>query len=244
MPEDGRTTRSQPPASAHVAVVVPAADEAASIADCLAALNRAQDHLREVFGGRVTSSVTVVLDSCTDATGQLAACFPVDLVSVQDRCVGAARAAGCAQALTRHEPWILANTDADSCVPVQWLSALVRHVLDGADVVLGTVRPGPGLPSDDADAWYAAHDLGAEHLHIHGANIALTAEAYRQLGGWRPMSTHEDVALAVAARRSGLRVIAVDDAPVQTSSRLEARAPGGFSSYLRGLGSPQAAVSR
>ena len=86
---------------------------------------------------------------------------------------------------------------------MHWLSALVRHVLDGADVVLGTVRPGPGLPSDDADAWYAAHDLGAEHLHIHGANIALTAEAYRQLGGWRPMSTHEDVALAVAARRSG-----------------------------------------
>ncbi len=235
MPEDGRHPRSFLPSQRHVSVVVPAADEADLITECLAALQHARDHLRDAFGGRVGSSVTVALDSCTDATGPLAARFPVRRVEVQHRCVGATRAAGCAAALALDRPWVLANTDADSCVPAHWLTSLVEHVAHGADVVLGTVRPGPGLPSSHEGAWYADHDLRAAHEHVHGANLALTARAYHHLGGWQPLATGEDEALAMAARSAGLRVVAVDDAPVCTSSRLEARAPGGFSSYLRGL---------
>ena len=235
MPEDGRHPRSLLPPQPHVSVVVPAADEADSIVDCLVALQRARQHLHHAFAGRIGSSITLVLDSCTDATGPLAARFPVRRIEVRDRCVGAARSAGCAVAVERDRPWLLANTDADSCVPVHWLTSVVRHTLAGADVVLGTVRPGPGLPPADEGAWYAEHQLHTAHEHVHGANLVLTAQAYRGLGGWQPLATGEDEALAVAARTAGLRVAAVDDAPVSTSSRLEARAPGGFSSYLRGL---------
>lgn len=235
MPEDGRHPRSFRPLQRHVSVVVPAADEADTITDCLAALERARAHLHDAYGGRVEASVTVVLDSCTDATGPLAARFPVHLLEVRQRCVGAARAAGCGTALERDRPWVLANTDADSCVPVHWLTSIIGHVVRGADVVLGTVRPGPGLPPSDEGAWYAGHQLQAAHDHVHGANFAVTAQAYRRLGGWQPLATGEDEALARAARSAGLPMAAVDDAPVCTSSRLVARAPGGFSSYLRGL---------
>lgn len=235
MPEDGRHSRSFLPPERHVSVVVPAADEADTIAACLSALQRARAHLHETYAGRVDASVTVVLDACTDRTGRLAADFAVRLLDVQQRCVGAARAAGCAVALERDRPWVLANTDADSCVPVHWLTSIVGHVARGADVVLGTVRPAPGLPPADEHAWYAGHQLQAAHTHVHGANFAVTAEAYRRLGGWQPLASGEDEAFARTARSAGLSVAAVDDAPVRTSSRLEARAPGGFSSYLRGL---------
>src|SRR4029079_19546511 len=67
-----------------------------------------------------------------------------------------------------------------------------------------------------------------------GANFALRADAYIALGGWRAISSGEDVDLA--DRTSHRRVSRTAAIRVTTSVRPTARAPHGFSSYLRSLG--------
>jgi hypothetical protein len=70
-------------------------------------------------------------------------------VTITSRNVGAARRAGTRAALRgragpARELW-LARTDADSAVPADWLTVMVRAAGRGADLLLGTVLPGPDL---------------------------------------------------------------------------------------------------
>ena len=73
---------------------------------------------------------------------------------------------------------------------------------------------------------------GPGHRHIHGANIGISARAYRQLGGFDPLPVHEDVHLVRRAQEAGLTVAWSTAAPVTTSARRTARAPGGFAGHL------------
>jgi hypothetical protein len=130
----------------------------------------------------------------------------------------------------------LASTDADSRVPAHWLPSMLDYAEHDADVVLGTVRPTADLPPHVASAWYAEHRLGDGHPHVHGANLGVRASTYLAAGGWPPLRTGEDIALVSQAMGvAGVRVERTDDLAVVTSTRLVARAPSGFSSYLRGL---------
>jgi hypothetical protein len=71
---------------------------------------------------------------------------------------------------------------------------------------------------------------------VHGANLGIRGDAYLSLGGWPPVATGEDVALAGRARASGhLRITRTASIPVLTSVRMRGRAPEGFSGYLREL---------
>ena len=131
---------------------------------------------------------------------------------------------------------LLASTDADSSVPRDWLAHLISRADAGADLVLGTVRPGAGLSWELRRRWRSAHRLQDGHPHVHGANLAIRASTLAAVGGWSPMRSGEDVDLAtrveVWARRS-----AGPAAPLYTTSaRPTGRAPQGFSSYLRDLG--------
>jgi Glycosyl transferase family 2 len=182
----------------------------------------------------------VVLDDCHDATAPIVARHPsVQPVTSTARNVGAARRLGTERALqhvaTPKTSW-LANTDADSRVPPDWLTGMIRQANQGADVILGTVRPGDGLHPQVEDAWFAAHDLGEGHSHVHGANLGIRASTYLHLGGWRPLVTGEDTDLADrAARSAGVQILRNAITPVVTSTRGQGRAPHGFSSYLRKL---------
>jgi hypothetical protein len=49
----------------------------------------------------------------------------------------------------------LANTDADSTVPSDWLIGMVSAANAGFQVVLGTVLPGAELPAPLHAAWSA-----------------------------------------------------------------------------------------
>jgi hypothetical protein len=148
--------------------------------------------------------------------------------------VGVARQIGAQAALAAagqaNGLW-LASTDADSQVPQTWLSQIVAEAQSGAEVILGTVQPGIGLPVRLGAAWCDRHHASEGHPHVHGANLALRADAYIALGGWRAISSAEDVDLA--DRTSHRRVSRTAAIPVTTSVRHTARAPHGFSSYLR-----------
>jgi glycosyltransferase involved in cell wall biosynthesis len=221
-----------------VAVVVPAHDEAELLPRCL-------DHLAAAVARcarrGVAASVVVVLDACRD--GSAAACVGrpgVRVVPAEVRSVGAARALGCALALTG-EPdpaavW-LATTDADSAVPPGWLLHHLDLAAGGYDLVLGTVRVTGWevWPEALRAAYRAAYRPVEGHPHVHGTNLGIRGDAYLRVGGFRALTHDEDVDLAIRMRVTGAAVAATARQPVATSARPSGRAPLGFSGYLRDL---------
>lgn len=213
-----------------IGIVIPAHDEASLIEACLEAALAAARH-PDLDGEAV--EILVVLDTCSDDTADIVSRFPVEAVSLSVRNVGAARAAGARQLLARGARW-LAFTDADSRVADDWLAQQLRQ---GADVVCGTVAV-----SDWSDHllhaelleqhFFRTYNDADGHRHIHGANLGVSAQAYRSVGGFRPLVSSEDVALVEALQQAGAR-IAWSAAPrVHTSARRLARAPAGFAAAL------------
>lgn len=223
-----------------VGVVVPAHDEQDLVLRCLDAIAEARRHLAAVRP-EVATSVTVVLDTCGDDTARLVASRPdtVALV-VAVRCVGAARGAGTRAAVGRFavppEAVWTAHTDADSVVPPQWLTAMVTAADSGIDAVLGLVTPDDRISPSTHSAWSALNPPCDDHPYVHGANLGVRAVALAAAGGWAALPTGEDVELAARLRATpGVVVRSLAAHPVVTSSRAVARAPEGFSSYLREL---------
>jgi glycosyltransferase involved in cell wall biosynthesis len=223
----------------HVAVVVPAANEERLIGQCLGSVRAARGHLYRSRAG-IQVRIVVVVDGCGDATAAItAASGDVQPVMITAGSVGAARRAGASAALASAGPaselW-LANTDADSEVPVNWLTSMVTEARLGTHVVLGTVTPGPGLAPAARAEWASRHHLRDGHPHVHGANFGIRGDAYLALGGWQPLATGEDADLARRAALAGhLRISRTASIPVMTSVRRDGRAPRGFSGYLRAL---------
>lgn len=211
---------------AHVAVVIPARDEEQLIGACLYSVLAA--------ARRVTARVTVIVaaDGCLDRTVSVARRYRgVRVIELESSNVGAARAAGAALALDLGADWI-ANTDADSTVPANWLSHQLDLAEAGWDVVVGTVRPDfAELEPAQQEAWLLTHERGRPNGHVHGANLGVRASVYRASGGYLPMPEHEDVDLV--ARLADHRVIATDEAEVVTSGRRYGRTPGGYARFLR-----------
>ena len=214
-----------------IGIVIPAHNEAALIDACLASICAAARH-PDLAGEAV--EITVVLDACDDATADVVATHPVHGLALSARNVGAARAAGASALLERGARW-LAFTDADSRVAPDWL---VRQLELGADLVCGTVEVQDWSDHLDHAAQLKQHfrrtyNDAEGHRHIHGANLGVSAEAYRSVGGFRPLASSEDLALVQALEANDAR-IAWSAAPrVVTSARCIARAPDGFAAALR-----------
>ncbi|UFS60443.1 glycosyltransferase [Subtercola endophyticus] len=224
---------------AGVAVVVPARNEAALIADCLRSVEEAVRHL----GTRMPVVTVVVDDSSSDGTGHIAHEFDdVIVLQAPGGNVGLARARGVEHALAAlaalgvapEQLWI-ANTDADSTVPEHWLEAQLGLAEHGADVVIGTVRPTfAELDAEQVEAWLQLHEPGVARGDVHGANLGLRGSTYLDAAGFRPLAEHEDVDLVTRLRAANeARVVASAAAEVVTSGRLWGRSPGGFAGYLR-----------
>ncbi|GGC77775.1 glycosyl transferase [Tersicoccus solisilvae] len=235
---DVEPVRGRPEPLRAVHVVVPARNEEALLPGALAALRAAVDHLTRTRPG-VRADVTVVLDACTDATPDLvAAAGWVHAHHVTSGTVGAARSAGvdAAEAVDVPDRVWVASTDADSRVPVDWLSVQVDLADGGADLVLGTVEPDPtDTSAAQLAAWHRRHRLADGHAYVHGANLGIRLSAYRAAGGFGAVAAHEDVRLAHRARVAGAVVVATDRIRVTTSGRATGRAPAGFAGYVRSL---------
>ncbi len=224
-----------------IGVVVPVRDEEVLLGSCLDGLAMAVAALDGVIeGADLPVDIVVVLDGCTDGSGEVAAKYPgVRTLDVAAGGVGPARAAGFRQVLAasrvaRSELW-LATTDADSRVPVDWLTHQVQLARDGADVVLGTVDvlDWSEHPAHVEARWRASYRPYDGHSHVHGANVGFGAEAYVAAGGFSDLDRDEDVALAAALAHR--RVVKTPDIPVVTSARSAGRASGGFADHLLDL---------
>ncbi|MGZ5365325.1 MAG: glycosyltransferase [Mycobacterium sp.] len=223
-------------------VVVPAHNEIESLPRCLSALIVASVHTS------IPVLIVVVLDACDDGSDHLAERLGpnVHFISTDAGDVGAARAAGFEYArsvCTDVEPartWF-ATTDADTIVGSQWLSQMTEA---GADMVLGTVRiPVWRLPGEVARRNLAAYNSkGPGHDHVHGANMGFRADAYWGVGGFRVLSTREDVDLVERFESAHMSIHRDAKLSVATSVREEGRAPNGFAAHLRGLARPRRKV--
>lgn len=219
-----------------VVVVVPVHNEEQLLARCLSALAVAVDVAR---AAGIRSIVRVVLDNCTDASASIAADHAFDTIAIDDACVGVARAAGIHSALRavssvdRARLWI-ANTDADSAVPPNWIEHQVALAERGTDVFVGTVRADPAdLSAELAALRQREYVPGVPSGNVHGASLGLRASTYGAAGGFAEIAEHEDVGIVARCRAMGAVVTPSDGAEVLTSGRLVGRTPGGYAGFLR-----------
>lgn len=210
-----------------IGVVVPAHNEEELIGPCLDSIFFAS-RVPELSGESV--EVIVVCDRCSDRTAFLARREGARVVTLRRGNVGRARAAGAKVALASGARW-LAFTDADTTVSPTWL---VDQLALQADAVCGTI----GVSEWDEYGLHVQEHFAATytdrdgHRHIHGANLGVSAAAYRRAGGFRFLAANEDVALVQVLKQNGAR-IAWSAAPrVTTSARKSFRTPTGFGETL------------
>ncbi|MDM0078629.1 glycosyltransferase [Variovorax sp. J2P1-59] len=211
-------------------IVVPAHNEAALIADCVLAIMKCA-HSPRLEGEPV--ELVVVADACTDATATLAAHAGALTLEIAVRNVGVARATGAELLLSRGARW-LAFTDADTIVSRDWLAEQLD--LD-ADAVCGTVEVQDWTPHGEHAnllCWHFGQTYTDkdEHRHVHGANLGVSATAYRLAGGFQSIACGEDVALIAALEAAGARIAWSARPRVITSARRKGRAVGGFADAL------------
>ena len=223
----------------HTGVVIPARNEEALLPRCLASVAAAVLALQAEAPARV--SIAVVLDSCTDDSAAAAAeagrrmGLELHLLETDAGNVGAARALGVDAVRRLGAGWI-ANTDADTVVPANWVLTQHQLAAAGYGLILGTVVPDAAdLTAEHLSIWHSQHSLTEGHPHVHGANLGFSADAYTAAGGFAPGAVHEDVQLAERIKATGLPWIATDWIRAVTSGRRDGRAPEGFSSFLRQL---------
>ncbi|MDP9028032.1 MAG: glycosyltransferase family 2 protein [Actinomycetota bacterium] len=212
----------------RVGVVIPARDEAERIDACLDAVRLAAAEMPGVI-----VQIIVVADGCVDDTAARASRYPeATVLETEGSNVGGARRHGAAFAIMHGCQWI-ANTDADSLVPFDWLRVQLELANLGADAVVGTVRPNfHELTEAQQEAWTRSHDRGQAIGHVHGANLGIRSTAYIRSGGFTAMPEHEDADLVDRLRRH-YPVVATSRGEVTTSGRPVGRTAGGYARYLR-----------
>ncbi len=234
----------------QMTVVIPARDEATTLARCL----RAIDDALSVLPSSITRACIVVLDSCRDDSIRVVNDSSRHLrtaptvLQTNAACAGAARDLGTRVALDlaghdlRHV-W-LANTDADTMVPPDWLTVQLDLADHGADAVAGIVDLDPDVDEGLRRAFGASYALGRDgtHRHVHGANLGVRADILHEVGGWRHRRTGEDHDLWRRLLTAG-QCVSTTASVVRTSGRLAGRAPDGFAADLAAIVEPDRTVA-
>ena len=234
----------------QVAVVVPVHNEEQHLARALAGIRAAANALQACQPG-VGVTVVVVLDTCTDNSGDIAA-----RAAAADTRITLSR--GCLPERGEKPPGGHRNAAGRL--------STVRGVLPPGGCGWPTRMPIPaflrtgcrarsasrtpgrtpcsdqwnrirtGMDPEILRRWHARHPFEEDHAHVYGANFGVRASAYELSGGFPRQRSHEDRALVETLRRRGFTVRATDSIRVLTSGRIHARAPHGFGAYLLALG--------
>lgn len=231
-----------PPESWAIGVVIPARNEEQTIERCVYSVLIAHDALRQC--GRLW--IVIVADSCTDRTvesARMAVGGFGEVIECNVHSAGSARRLGVATVLNHFggispsHIW-LANTDADSHVPANWLHTHLEFAKSGETALAGIVELEPN-PNDEAQG--QAHELfrktyrlaeDGSHSHVHGANLGVRADAYLDVGGWSHAALAEDHCLWGRLKLAGWKLRSSVRSVVTTSARLRGRACGGFADTL------------
>lgn len=264
----------------QASIIVPAKDEAASIAATLSALAAQTDAEGKALPPQ-SFEVLLLANNCEDDTVHIARAWarhhPTIILHVAEVHLPAAEAhIGRARRLLMDEACrrlelagcrhgFIASTDADTLAGPTWLATTAAAIRAGADAVGGRILTTEAPPSGLVrrcqlqDATYQLLRAQLEHLldplphdpwprhHQHfGASFAITAAAYRQVGGLPVVPYLEDEALYQALLQHDLRVRHSPAVQVFTSGRQQGRVAVGLSWQLRewaGLGGVEPLVA-
>jgi hypothetical protein len=249
------------PEACRAVIAIPARDEAERLPHCLAAIAAQRDI--DAGRLAVLVLANGCRDATAATARALAPGLPFALHVLEARLPrrlahagGARRAAlDAALGLLGPEGGVLLSTDADARPDPGWLAACLDAIAAGADAVAGAYRadaaelrllPPALVAREAAEARYAAlldelaanldplpHDPWPRHATHSGASFALTAAAYRRIGGLPPLPLGEDRALFAALERVDARIRHAPEAMVTVSARLRGRARGGMAETLR-----------
>lgn len=231
-----------------VLVVVPARDEEWGIARTLRSVCVALEHASAEVG---LAAVVVVADRCSDHTARIARRVLHDrddrvrglVRECEAGTVGGARQLGVElgrTALTGRPAeriWI-ANTDADTVVPHDWVVQQLRAADAGFHAVAGTVDLDCTSDVPHAvrrrfrETYADALPASGSHVHVHGANLGVRLDAYDLAGGWGRLARSEDRDLWTRLQQRGRSVLSTVDLTVTTSGRADGRVPEGFAHFL------------
>jgi hypothetical protein len=219
-----------------VGIVLPVHDEEELLPRAL----RALDVALGAVAPSISCRVAVVLDTCRDASSAIARRWAarVGALVIRRECrsVGLARGTGALALLARWPEmdaarvW-LATSDADSCVPQDWLTVQLEAHAAGVDLWAGRVR----VAEESATVLRWTERYAEEREPIHGASLGFSGTLYTELGGFRSLRSSEDRDLHHRAVAAGFRIRHDPRATVTTSSRRKGRAPQGFAGLLETL---------
>jgi len=212
-----------------IGVVVPAHNEEQYLSACLHSIHVARENV-----SNYQVEVVVVLDNCTDQSWSVVQRHQVNWIECHYGCVGKARDVGIRHLIERGVTWI-ACTDADSVVSPDWLLYQIQH--QPTDAICGTVSLDDlsHLSMIKQQKYLAHYQDQMNHQHIHGANLSFSAEVYLEVGGFEPISCHEDISLIEKFKRKSRSITWSNLVRVTTSSRLNGRTPEGLSYFLNNL---------
>jgi glycosyltransferase involved in cell wall biosynthesis len=223
----------------HIAVLIPARNEEQLLPRCLESIVASIARLP----AGVTADVVIAVDTSSDRTLEIAKRMVQGrgvVISTESGIVGRARAVAARTALGRYRGALsrcwLANTDADSSVPADWMTDHLTLASENIDAIAGTVdvdsfEEHSGVVAERFRSSYVVRPDGS-HSHVHGANLGVRADAYLRAGGWKSIATAEDHDLWNRLEKTGANRISISRLQVLTSGRRVGRAPHGFADTL------------
>jgi len=234
----GAAMKSVESASWSIGIIVPARNEETSIEPCIESIRSSCETAR-----LLDYWIVIVADSCTDDTvarARRAIAGVGEVVESDVKSAGSARRLGVDTALTHFgdknlkQIW-LANTDADTVVSRDWITVQLGLADAGIAAVAGIVKLEEGGALAAHELYRATYLTSPDgtHDHVHGANLALRADAYVDAGGWAHRALAEDHCLWARLKHRGWRLSSPVTSVVVTSARLIGRARGGFADTLR-----------
>ncbi|MBD8699999.1 glycosyltransferase [Sphingomonas sp. CFBP 13714] len=246
---------------ARFCVCVPARDEADRLPILLDALAR-----QDVDGPiRVSILINNTVDDSVAAVARAQAAWGERLhlaVACHDlpperAHAGTARRLAMEAGLARIDPdrGVLISTDADTRPPSDWISAMLRAIDAGLDIVGGRIVVDDAEPlAADMDAmqvkldryWACVRaieddidpcrwDPAPRHGDHTGASLAILAPLYRAAGGVPAIPAGEDRALVEAAVAAGGRLGHPISVWTRVSARTIGRATGGMADHMQAL---------
>jgi Glycosyl transferase family 2 len=151
---------------------------------------------------------------------------------------------------------IIASTDGDTVVSPTWIASMLEEFERGVDVVCGrilTQRAAAGIQAETslyflrymAHRYLTAqietfldplpHDAWPRHYQHFGANLAVLASCYAQVGGVPNVSTQEDVALYQKLQNIDAKIRHSPKVKVFTSARQLGRTSSGLAERISQL---------
>jgi hypothetical protein len=246
---------------ARFCVCVPARDEADRLPILLDALAR-----QDVDGPiRVSILINNTVDDSVAAVARAQAAWGERLhlavachdLPTERAHAGTARRLAMEAGLARIDPdrGVLISTDADTRPPSDWISAMLRAIDAGLDIVGGRIVVDDAEPlAADMDAmqvkldryWACVRaieddidpcrwDPAPRHGDHTGASLAILAPLYRAAGGVPAIPAGEDRALVEAAVAAGGRLGHPMSVWTRVSARTIGRATGGMADHMQAL---------